>query len=154
MNKPNYGVWILSAEAVGALSGFLSRAGIMRYSMETVKPPLSPPAWLFPAVWIILYGLMGFSAARIAAADNGRLRSQSLNLYVIQLVVNFFWSLIFFNLGTYGLALLWLAVLWCLVLAMILKMRQVDLLAARLQIPYLLWLTFAFYLNYGVFILN
>ena len=154
MNKVNYLAWILSAEAVGLLSGLLSRGGIQRYSLEAVKPPLTPPAWLFPVVWTILYALMGISAARISVLAEGKQRSRTLNLYVIQLVVNFFWSLIFFNLNTYGLSLLWLSVLWGLVLAMILNMRFLDLSAAKFQIPYLIWVTFAVYLNYGVWILN
>jgi tryptophan-rich sensory protein len=81
-------------------------------------------------------------------------RSNGLNLFIAQLVVNFFWSLIFFNAQAYGFAFLWLLLLWALVLAMILTFRKVDPLAAYLQIPYLLWLSFAAYLNLGVWYLN
>ena len=81
-------------------------------------------------------------------------RSKGLNLFVTQLVVNFFWSLIFFNAQAFGFAFLWLLLLWVLVLWMILTFRKVDPLAAKLQIPYLLWLTFAAYLSLGVWILN
>ena len=77
-----------------------------------------------------------------------------MNLFITQLVVNFFWSLIFFNAQAYGFAFLWLLLLWVLVLAMILIFRNIDPLAAYLQIPYLLWLTFAAYLNLGVWFLN
>ena len=97
---------------------------------------------------------MGISAARIysaSAADTGK---RGLNLYIIQLVVNFFWSLIFFNTGAYGFAFLWLLLLWVLVLLMILEFRKIDPIAAALQIPYLLWLTFAAYLNFAVWQLN
>ena len=149
-----YGFWILLSEAVGFVSGVLSREGQALFSQTAVQPPLSPPAILFPVVWTILYALMGISAARIRLAPPSAQRSRSINLFVAQLIVNFFWSLIFFNAGAYGLALVWLLVLWGLVLWMILSMRKVDPLAAWLQVPYLLWLTFAAYLNLGVWYLN
>ncbi len=154
MKKPKYILWILGAEAVGILSAYLSREGMALYSDTMAKPPLTPPAILFPIVWTVLYGLMGAGAARVAAGQDSPARSRGLNLYVIQLAVNFFWSLIFFNARAYGFALLWLALLWVLVLAMILAFRQTDRTAAWLQIPYLLWLTIAAYLNYGVWQLN
>ena len=139
---------------VGALSGWLSREGSRIFSEAVSQPPLSPPAWVFPVVWTILYTLMGISAARISLAPQSRERSTGLNLFVAQLIVNFFWSLIFFNAQAYGLAFFWLLLLWGLVLAMILTFHQVDPLAAKLQIPYLLWLTFAAYLSFGVWLLN
>ncbi len=151
--KP-YVFWILLAEAAGALSGWLSREGSEVFSQTVTQPPLSPPAILFPIVWTILYALMGIGAARISLAPPSPQRSRGLNLFVIQLVVNFFWSLIFFNAQAYGFAFLWLLLLWVLVLRMILAFRQVDPLAAWLQIPYLLWLTFAAYLSFGVWYLN
>ena len=119
---------------------------VKRYSSRL----FSPPEILFPVVWGVLYALMGISAARIYLSPPGRNRSKALNLYVIQLVVNFFWSLIFFNAQAYGFAFLWLLLLWGLVLQMILTFHKVDPAAAYLQIPYLLWLTFAAYLSIGV----
>lgn len=151
--KP-YVFWILLAEAVGALSGWLSREGSEVFSQTVIQPPLSPPAILFPIVWTILYALMGIGAAQVGLTPSSPERSRSLNLVVIQLVVNFFWSLIFFNAQAYGFAFLWLLLLWVLVLLMILAFRKVDPLAALLQIPYLLWLTFAAYLSFGVWYLN
>ena len=153
-NRNRYLFWILLSEAVGALSGWLSREEMQIYSETVTQPPLSPPTWLFPLVWGILYLLMGVSAARIRLQPPSSTRSRGLNLFIIQLVVNFFWSLIFFNAQAFGFALLWLILLWVLVLLMILTFRKVDPLAATLQIPYLLWLTFAAYLNAGVWYLN
>ena len=124
------------------------------YSQTILQPPLSPPGWLFPLVWTLLYGLMGISAARIWQTPPSKMRSLGLNLFIAQLVVNFFWSPIFFNLQAFGLAFFWLLLLWVLVLWMILIFRKVDPLAEKLQIPYLLWLTFAAYLNFGVWYLN
>ena len=149
-----YAFWIILAEAVGGLSGWLSRAGMKAYETSVIQPPLSPPMWVFPIVWGILFALMGISAARISLTPPSAARSQGLNLFVLQLAVNFLWSPIFFNLMDYGVALIWLLFLWVLVLWMILTFWKVDPLAAKLQIPYLLWLTFAAYLNLGVWILN
>lgn len=139
---------------MGALSGWLTREGTQIYAQTIVKPPLSPPGWLFPVVWTLLYGLMGISAARIYLSPPSKMRSLGLNLFILQLVVNFFWSPIFFNLQAFGFAFFWLLLLWGLVLWMILTFRKVDPPAAKLQIPYLIWLTFAAYLNLGVWYLN
>lgn len=142
------------ALTIGGLSALLSMNGMEMYTENLIKPPLSPPAWLFPVAWTILYVLMGIGAARIWLLPESQERSKGLNLYVAQLVVNFFWSLIFFNAQAYGFAVIWLFLLWGLVLLMILQWRKIDPIAARMQIPYLIWLTFAAYLNIGVWILN
>ena len=149
-----YGFWIILTEAVGLLSGLLSRSGTKIFRETVQQPPLSPPAILFPIVWAILYALMGISAARVSLSPDSPTRQRGLNLFIIQLVINFFWSLIFFNAQAYGFAFLWLILLWFLVLWMIISFRRVDQSAALLQIPYLLWLTFAAYLSYGVWLLN
>ena len=157
MNKKprkTYVLWIAICEAVGFLAGILTRQGTKIYAQTAIKPPLTPPGWLFPVVWVVLYALMGIGAARITLESQSANRSRGLNLMVTQLVVNFFWPLLFFNAGVYGFALLWLLVLWGLVLWMILVWRKVETLAAWLQIPYLLWLSFAVYLNAGVWYLN
>lgn len=149
-----YLLWILLAEAVGGLSGWLTREGTNAYRQTIVQPSLSPPGWAFPVVWAILFALMGIGAARIYLAPPSKARSRGLNLFVAQLVVYFFWSPLFFNLQAFGLAFFWLLLLWGLVLWMILTFRKVDSLASNLQIPYLVWLTFAAYLNAGVWYLN
>ena len=146
--------WILLAEAVGGFSGWLTREGTKIYQQTVAQPPLSPPGWVFPVVWGILYALMGISAARIYRNPPSRERSRGLNLFIAQLAVNFFWSPIFFNLQAFGLAFFWLLMLWGLVLWMIFAFRKTDPNAAKLQIPYFLWLTFAAYLNLGVWYLN
>ena len=151
--KP-YSLWILFAVAVGLLSGLLSADGTAAYAREIVKPPLSPPALLFPIGWTVLYVLMGISAARVSLTTPSRQRGLGLNLFVLQLAVNFFWSIIFFNMGAFGFAFVWLVILWVLVLWMILTFRNTDSLAAWLQIPYLIWLTFAAYLSAGIWLLN
>lgn len=149
-----YALGIFLAEAVGALSGWLSRDGMKIFNASITQPPLSPPFFLFPIVWGILYALMGISSTRIYMSPQSRDRSQGLNVYIIQLIVNFFWSLIFFNAQAFAFAFIWLLLLWVLVLWMILIFYRIDPFAAKLQIPYLLWLSFAAYLNFGVWYLN
>ena len=149
-----YLIGIVSAEAVGGLSALLSRNAMSAFGQSVQQPPLSPPKILFPIVWSILYALMGFSVTRIWLSPPSAQRSKGLNLYVAQLIVNFFWSLIFFNAQAFGFAFLWLLLLFVLVVLMILSFRKTDKLAAWLQIPYLLWLLFAAYLNFGVWYLN
>lgn len=149
-----YAFWVLLAESVGALAGFLTREGTKAYRTEILKPPLSPPGFVFPVVWTILYALMGIGAARVSLTPEGREKNRALNLFIAQLIVNFFWSLIFFNARAFSGALAWLALLWVLILCMILAFAKVDRRAAILQIPYLLWVSFAAYLNYGVWRLN
>ena len=124
------------------------------YSDSIVQPPLSPPGWVFPVVWTLLFALMGIGAARIYLSPPSSQRSLGLNLFIAQLAVNFFWSPIFFNLQAFGFAFFWLLLLLGLVLIMTLIFRKVDPLAAKLQIPYLIWLSFAAYLNLGVWYLT
>ena len=149
-----YVFWILLTEAVGALSGWLTKAATNSYTDTIVQPPLSPPATAFPIVWGILFALMGIGAARVYLAPASGARFRGLLLFFLQLLFNFFWSIIFFNFQAFGFAFIWLVILWILFLLMILSFRKVDRLAAWLQIPYLVWVTFAVYLNYGVWILN
>ena len=157
MNLKKWKPYIISAGIalmVGALSGLLSMKGMKIYEAAVSKPALTPPGWVFSVVWTALYALMGISAVKVWLTPETAARSKGLNLYVAQLIVNFFWSLIFFNLQAFGFAAIWLFLLWALVLLMILEFYKVDKKAAFLQIPYLIWLTFAAYLNIAVWILN
>ena len=121
---------------------------------QAVKPALTPPDIVFPIVWTILYALMGISAARIWLSKPTKERNHGLIIWGAQLFFNFFWSLIFFNLQAYGFAFFWILILWALIVAMIYTFNKTDRLAAILQIPYFLWVTFATYLNLMVWILN
>lgn len=153
-NWKTYVSWILLTETVGVLAGVLTQNGVDIFQSSVNQPPLSPPDFLFPIVWSMLYALMGISAARISLSGPSSIRSVGLNLFVIQLTVNFLWSLIFFNLQTYGFAVLWLLLLCALVVSMIYVFRKTDSRAAIFQVPYLLWILFALYLNIGVWLLN
>lgn len=151
--KP-YIIWVLLAEGVGLLAGLLTSDATKIYANTIIKPPLAPPAILFPIVWTVLYALMGIGAARVATSPNRKPDNFVLNIFIVQLIVNFFWSLIFFNAQAFGFAAIWLVLLWVLVVIMIFAFWKVDRLAAWLQIPYLIWLTFAAYLNFAVYLLN
>ena len=145
---------ILLTEAVGGLAALLTREATALYGSTIRKPPLSPPAVVFPIAWTILYALMGVGAARIYRLPPSAERSTALRLFGIQLAVNFAWSILFFNFQAFGFAFFWLAVLWILIVRMILSFAEQDRTAAWLQLPYLLWVLFAAYLNLGVWKLN
>ena len=149
-----YASWILLTEAVGAVSGWLTRDGMKLYNAAVKKPPLSPPPVVFPIAWGALYALMGIGMARVVLSARSSERTDAIQIYLLQLAVNFVWSIFFFNMRTYGGALLVLLLLLLLEIWMILRFRRVDRPAARLQIPYLLWTVFAAYLNAGVWLLN
>ena len=146
--------WIALSEGVGALSGQLTKEGISLYNKTVTKPPLSPPAAVFPVVWGILFALMGIGAARVFLTPPSPDRSRGLKLFLLQLTVNFFWSIIFFDLQAFGFAFLWLILLWFLVLWMTVTFAKTDKAAALLQLPYITWLTFAACLSAGVWALN
>ncbi len=148
-----YIIFIGISEAVGILSGLLTRNGMDRV-MELPKSGLTPPSWVFPIVWTVLFLLMGVGAARVWLAEEGSARSNGLWFYVFQLIFNFFWSLLFFNMQWFGAAFIWLILLWILIAGMAVNFHRADKAAGLLQIPYLVWVTFAGYLNYVVWALN
>lgn len=139
---------------MGAIAGLLTHNAMQDFEALN-QPSLSPPGWLFPIVWTILYILMGISAYMIKVADAPEEDiDDALTLYRYQLIVNFLWPVFFFNFGWHLLAFIWLILLWVLVVMMIKMFYKISKPAAYLNIPYLLWLTFAAYLNFGVWWLN
>ena len=153
--KKSYIISILLALGVGGLSAFLTMGNMNVYD-EIVTPLFSPPSILFPIVWTILYVLMGISAAMIYNSNTSPAieRVQALFTYGVSLIVNFLWSIIFFNLQMYFLAFVWLVLLWVLILKTILEYWEINKTAAYLQLPYLIWVTFAGYLSFAIFLLN
>ena len=140
--------------AVGGLSAFLTRDSMKKFS-QLNQPPLSPPAWLFPVVWTILFALMGWASYRIYVSDASRPRKRrALTVYGVQLAFNFLWSLIFFNLGAYLAAFAVLMLLWLLIIVTLVSFWYIDSIAGELLIPYVLWVTFAAYLNLSIYLLN
>ncbi len=145
---------ILLPLAVGGLAAFLTRDAMASFeSLE--QPPLSPPGWVFGVAWTFLYTLMGISYYLLMqAGGNQEEKKEAGFLYFLQLAVNFLWPIFFFGKGWYLFSLVWLILLWILVFNMIRKFGEISLRAGQLQIPYLVWLTFAAYLNAGVWWLN
>lgn len=137
--------------ATGGLSALLTKKAMDSFEMLN-QPPLSPPTWLFPVVWTILYILMGIASYLIATS--GQKNDTALTLYGIQLCFNFLWTLIFFNMEWYLFAFLWLIGLWILILLTTIAFYRISKPAAYMMIPYLIWVTFAGYLNYGIYLLN
>ena len=145
-------VSILLAEAVGGLSALFVR-GETDWYRDLSRPPASPPSWLFPIVWGILFLLMGIAAYRIYLIKKPEAKA-ALYLYGVNLAVNFFWPLFFFRLKFLGFSALWLALLLVVVLLTWRRFYALDRPAGNLLIPYLLWLAFALYLNIGIWTLN
>ncbi len=143
---------ILLSVGTGLLSSVLTGNFSSLYQ-DVNRPAFAPPAWLFPVAWSILYVLMGISAYIIGESDSN-VKSSALAVYYVQLAVNFLWSPLFFVFKFYWFSFFWLLLLWVLVLVIIIKFFKINKSAAYLQIPYLIWLTFAAYLNLSVAILN
>ena len=137
--------------AVGGLSALLS--GGMGDYKNLNQPPLSPPAWVFPLVWSVLYLLMGYAAYRVAVSERSG-KGQALRIYGAQLALNFLWSIVFFGFNWYLGAFVVLVALWILIYLTMQKFAEIDKIAGDLLIPYLLWVTFAGYLNFSVYLLN
>lgn len=139
-------------EAVGFLSSMLS--GDMKgVYAQLIKPPLSPPGWIFGVVWPILFALMGIAVYLIVEAE-GKRKSDALFWFFVQLGVNFLWSILFFRFQLYWASLVCLIILDLLVVYTMRLFRRIDRRAWWLLLPYLIWILFATYLNAGVALLN
>lgn len=139
--------------AVGGVAALLTRNSMQAF--ETLnKPPLSPPGWLFPVVWTILYILMGIASYLILREEKTQQTGTALVFYGAQLVFNFFWPIIFFNLEMYLFAFVWLVLLELLIVATAVLFYKITKPAGYLMIPYILWVAFAGYLNCAIYLLN
>ena len=141
--------------AVGGLSAFLTRDAMESFE-HLNQPPLSPPMWLFPVVWTILYILMGIGSYLVLNSGGryGGERIKALTVYGVQLAFNFLWTIVFFNLGWYLFAFVWLVALWGLILWTFLLFHRQSQAAGWMLLPYLVWVAFAGYLNFGIYLLN
>ena len=145
---------ILIPVVLGALVGFLTQRCMDDFE-ALHQPPLSPPGWLFPVVWTILYAIMGYSAYLVTHSYGETAQKKSaLTIYWTQLALNFMWSIIFFRFEALWLAFVVIMALWVMIIAMIISFRKISPLAAYINIPYLLWVTFAAYLNLATAIIN
>lgn len=137
--------------AVGSFAAFLTRNSMAAFESLN-KPMLSPPGWLFPVVWTILYILMGIASYLVLTSEKPN--AAALTAYGIQLACNFFWPILFFNLELYLLAFIWLVLLWLLIVKTTALFYQVSEPAGYLMLPYLLWVAFAGYLNLFIYFFN
>lgn len=140
--------------AVGGASTFFTRESMKEFA-RLRQPPLSPPMWVFPVVWTILFLMMGLASYLVYTSDARRGEKRSaLWVYGIQLAVNFVWPIFFFNLNWWLLAFFWLLLLWLMILGMTIQFYRIRPGAGILLIPYLAWVAFAGYLNFGIYLLN
>lgn len=140
--------------AVGALSAMITGDMMKEYFFMN-KPPLSPPSWIFPVVWTVLYIMMGFASYMVINSGADRsLITKALVLYGIQLVLNFFWSLLFFNSGLFLWAFIELIAMWLVIIFTTVMFFRARTSAGVLMVPYILWTTFAAYLNFAVYRLS
>ena len=138
----------------GTIAGLLTAENTAYFSLLE-KPPLSPPGWLFPVVWTLLYTLMGIASYFIIESESETSEKISaLKVYFLQLAFNFLWSIFFFNLELYAFSFIWLLTLLCLIIQTTLKFRKIDTRAELLMLPYIAWVSFAGYLNLGIALLN
>lgn len=144
--------YIITTILIGTVPSIFTFKSMGIYN-ELNRPPLSPPSILFPIVWTILYILMGISIY-IIVKKNPKDVSEAKLIYYVALVTNALWTPIFFGFKEYFLAFLWIIMLIVFVSAMIIKFYKIDKTSASLQIPYLIWLLFAAYLNFGIVVLN
>ena len=139
--------------AVGGIAALLS--GGMADNGNLAQPPLSPPGWVFPVVWSLLYLAMGYASYRVYSRgeDPGTVRT-GLIAYGVQLFLNFLWPIVFFRFEAFLAAFVVLIALWIAIVITMWQFYKSDERAGDLLIPYLLWVTFAGYLNLGVYLLN
>jgi translocator protein len=140
--------------AVGGLSGYLSLGEIQTWFVTLNKPAFNPPNWLFGPVWTSLYALMGVSLFLVWNSERNWLRQKALIVFFVQLFLNFWWSLIFFNFHLLFLAAIEIILLWATIIYMLNCFKQVKPVAAWFNIPYLLWVSFATVLSVAIWHLN
>ena len=146
-------VIVLITEFIGLLGNLFSGITGQIYT-SLIKPPLSPPGWLFGLIWPVLYLLMGIVAYIIYQKPNTTERKKATTLYWVQLVVNFLWPIVFFRFQWYWISVIVIILLDILVLITTIRFYKIEKVAGYLMIPYLLWILFATYLNIGIAVLN
>lgn len=139
---------------VGGFSGFLTANSINGWYSTLLQPSFNPPNWVFGPVWTTLYLIMGISLYRIWILPVSEERNKAIGIFALQMTLNFFWSLIFFKWHLIGLALAEIIVMWFMIATMIHHFRKLNLAAGYMNIPYLLWVSFASVLNGAYYFLN
>ena len=149
--KLAYAASILIALAVGGISALLNMGKMTNTTL--IQPALTPPAWVFPLVWTLLFTLMGISSASVYLSDCPG-KSDALFIYAVQLIVNFLWTVFYFSFQALALSFFWLVFLILLILLMAVRFERCSSGSGKLQIPYIVWCIFAAYLNFAAWMLN
>lgn len=140
---------------VGGTSGFFTATGVESWYQSIARPTWNPPGWIFGPVWTTLYVMMGISLFLVWKEDTSvELKKIAIALFTVQLVLNFFWSFIFFNQHQIGWALVEIIAMWVFILLTIFAFAQVNKAAAWLLVPYISWVSFATILNFTIWQLN
>src|SRR3989339_1021525 len=146
---------IVVSELAGIIGSVFTTQSISGWYADIVKPALNPPAWVFGPVWTTLFVLMGISAFLIWEKGLGRRDVKiALGIFIGQLVLNTLWSIIFFGLHSPGGAFIEIILLWFAIVTTIIVFAQISKVAAWLLGPYILWVSFAGYLNFSIWTLN
>lgn len=146
---------IVVSELAGIIGSIFTMPSIPTWYAGLVKPALNPPAWIFGPTWTTLYFLMGVAAFLIWRKGLERKDVKiALGIFIGQLVLNSLWSIIFFGLHNPGAAFVEIIFLWLAIIATIITFAKISKSAAWLLMPYILWVSFASYLNYAIWTLN
>lgn len=145
---------LLLTVGIGSLGGLFTAPEIGGWYTTIQKPSFQPPNWLFGPVWTLLYILMGISLYLVWKQPSSELRNKALTIFFIQFILNFFWSVIFFNQHQIGWALIEIGVMWVCILLTIIQFKKIKPAAAWLLVPYILWVSFATVLNAAIWKLN
>lgn len=151
-----YGIlfYIFTAEGIGALSALIT-GSFSDFFLKYEEPPLLPPPWIFPVVWTILYAVMGYSAYLISRADTSKdVKKNALTVYWLQLAFNFMWSILFFRFELLWVGFIDIVLLLIAVCAMTVMFFRILPKAGWLNVPYVIWVAFATYLNFATAIIN
>jgi tryptophan-rich sensory protein len=155
INYKSLAISILIPLAIGGLSALFTM-GSMKDFAALRQPPLSPPGWLFPAVWTVLFILMGIAFYFVleSSSDTVEGKERAFKVYFLQLAFNFMWSIIFFNFSAYEIAFAWLAALLALIIVTTVRFFKINRTSGILMLPYIAWVCFAAYLNLAIAYLN
>ena len=154
INYKTLAISILIPLFVGGLSALFT-VGSMKDFAALDQPPLSPPGWLFPVVWTVLFVLMGVASyIALESPSTAERKRNAFKAYFLQLGFNFMWSIIFFSLGAYEIAFAWLLALLALIVVTTVRFYRINRLAGLLMLPYIAWVVFAGYLNLAIAYLN
>ena len=153
-NSASFLILIGICLGVSLLGGWITQTSVNDWYQTLKKPHLTPPDWLFAPTWITLYVMMAVAAWRVWTRATSHARRKAMSAFAIQLTLNLAWSVLFFGAKSPGMAAIEIFALWIAIIISLIIFWHIDRLAGWLMCPYLLWVTFASYLNVSIFVLN